>query len=441
MNRSKHSIWPCTLLFLTATLNLIYSCDDNPASQEDVSTTSYIEKYSGDNQIERVGTTLPENLTVRVKNIIGTPLAGRRVIFSTADAGAVVSPDTTITDGYGMASCRFTLGTNTGTQHVGAATSDDSTTFTATADPINCEEENPQPSCQWPAGLIYITTTSSSRIQGSGSVLLEFDPETESLETILQTDSTIVDLSFSSRGELFLSTHHTILKVTPETHQLDNFCSYPSGWIPELVSNPGGIMAGLSEDEIFMVMCPETGITNIINTPSGTNTENFTITSSNRNIFIIKGEGPSFHLEEHAWDGRTSSSSNLQDYYLNEGTGTPVGMCSDSTGNVYITFNDQLSRNFKRIARVSSSGEVDEDFFDFYQHAGGNNTEAGQWGDITFLDGNLYLIDKLNDRLVIISEDGTWIDDIDNDSFSKPSVYDERYGIAASPRYTTCAPE
>ncbi len=426
------------LAFLTfaGMVMLSFSCDDNPAFEEEAASKIYIEKLSGDHQTERIGMTLPQKMTVHVINLAGNHLPGRLVNFSTSDTGAVVTPRTAITDNYGIAECSFTLGTRAGEQHVGAATRDDSTTFTAIAEEIGCSEENPQPCCNWPAGMIYITTTSSSLIEGSGSVLIMFDPATGGIEKILETDSTIADLSFSSRGELFLSTRHTIMKVDHETYQLENFCSYPSGWIPELISNPGGVMVGLSEDEIFMVGCPPDPVRNITDVGNTINIGNLAISIKERNLFIIMGSGPTYKMKELNWDGRTVNYSLKDNFYLNCGTASPEGMCADSTGNVYITLNG--TQTIRRIARVSDSGDVDEQFFDFYQHAGGNNIQAGQWGDITLMDGNLYLIDKRNDRLVIISEEGEWIDSVEDHAFSKAGIENERYGIASPPHHTSC---
>ena len=136
------------------------SCDENPS---DSSSKLRISVYSGDNQTERAGAALPAPLVVRVSDILDNAKPGVAVEFSSpGEILASATPRFAMTDAGGLASCRFQLGTRTGTQRVWATMPDDSTVLSATAVAIACAEESPARVCQWPAGHIFVATTSSS---------------------------------------------------------------------------------------------------------------------------------------------------------------------------------------------------------------------------------------------------------------------------------------
>jgi hypothetical protein len=59
--------------------------------------------------------------------------------------------------------------------------------------------------------------------------------------------------------------------------------------------------------------------------------------------------------------------------------------------------------------------------------------EAGRWGDLTIMEDELYIIDKDNGRLVVISTDGTFQRKVTSNDFFVPGSVLEKYGIAASP--------
>jgi hypothetical protein len=113
-------------------------------------------------------------------------------------------------------------------------------------------------------------------------------------------------------------------------------------------------------------------------------------------------------------------------------------MCADSSGTIYICFDG--NDNWRRIVTVTSSGTVNYEFFNFYTYYGGTSQEAGRWGDIAYLKGKLYVIDRRNDRLVIISKHGTWLGEVANSAFSRPLEENEHYAICASPSMLCVAP-
>ncbi|MFA4949036.1 MAG: hypothetical protein WC674_11110, partial [Candidatus Krumholzibacteriia bacterium] len=180
-----------------------FSCDENPS---DSSSNLRILAYSGNNQTERVGASLPAPLVVKVTDLLNNAKPGVAVEFSShAEPFASVTPQIATTDANGLASCRFQLGTRVGTQHVWATISQDSTVLTATAVAVACEEEDPEGICVWPSKHIFIATTSSSLLSGAGSVVIDFNPANGDITKVLETTDRIDGISFSPRGELFVS--------------------------------------------------------------------------------------------------------------------------------------------------------------------------------------------------------------------------------------------
>ncbi|GEM_PF-2896022 len=423
-------------VFLPAVM-LSFSCDENPADGDKQSMLELIRIHSGNNQSERTGAMLSDPLTVKLIDILNNPKPGVEVRFSSTNPGAVVNPASAVTDSKGLASCTFKLGTEPGVQHVKAATYIDSTLFSATAEVPECDEEDTEPSGAWPSGHIFITTTSSSLIDATGSVILDVDPQQLQNEPtlVLETDSLLIDLAFSTRGELYVSTAHSILKVDPQSYEMDVFVSYTGHKSVELEPNSGGVLAGVDVNGLFSAGCPSHGLVEISSYIPGILWENLAAHPLTRDLFTITGSSSYYRIIRGEWDGRSSSISDLvyPVNFINAGQGRPNGMCIDSTGTVFVTVDGNDTD--RRISKISADGTIYDDFFDFYAHAGGNSIEAGRWGDITLLDGYLYLVDTRNDRLVVISTEAVWTDDKQSHVFSKPGGDSERYGIAASPKY------
>ena len=403
---------------------------ENDIVDDDQRKLSRIVITSGDNQSERVGAPLPHPLQVQVRDVIGNPVTGVEVRFDTDDPGASVSPAATVTDNGGFASAEFTLGTAPGEQNAGVATASDSAIFTFTAVEIGCSEESTAQSCDWPGGRIFVSTTSSSLLSGTGSVIFMFDPWTGQAEKVSETALTLQDISFSSRGELFAVTGDDIYKVDPASGTLVQYAENPSTNQVEIEANPGGVLAMSSTFYVYDIGCPGTGVGQAAGW-SGIHGENLVVDPVTRNIYTVVG-GPTFFIMSAVWDGRGQAASFQQEVNFPGGTAEPAGMCMDSTGSIYVTMDgNDLTR---RISKWRPGAGVDTDWFDFYTHAGGNNILAGRWGDVTCLGDSLYIIDTRNDRLVAVSTEGQWAGSWEDDSFSLPGNDTERYGIEASPR-------
>ncbi len=408
------------------------SCDENPS---DSSSNLRVSVHSGNNQTEREGATLPEPLVVKVSDILGNAKTGISVSFSTNAPSASVIPSHAATDANGLASCGFRLGTGAGTQQVWATIAEDSTILSATAVAIGCPEESPVKVCQWPIGHIFIATTSSSLLGGSGSVVIDYNPETDEIAEVLETPDLIDGISFSSRGELFVSSPNRIRKVNSTTFALESYTNYD--WAPYRFSmepNPGGVVTGLAYEAPQRIGCPNSlyalssghMFANIL-------WENLAVDPVTRDIYMMTGSSPTnYVLWRGYWDGRATS---IQAYdavaNLSVGAAEPRGMCADSSGTIYICFDG--NDNYRRIVSVSADGTVDYDFFNFYTYYGSNSQEAGRWGDIAYLAGKLYVIDRRNDRLVVVSKAGQWLAEIENTAFSRPLDESDHYAICASP--------
>jgi hypothetical protein len=426
----------CLIALLLLVLFTAISCDENPAGNDNDEMRLRLRIYAGNNQTDRAGATLPDPLVVQVRNIIESPQPGIEVLFEATDPGGSVSTPSAITDQSGLASCTFTLGPNAGEQRVKVTVVDeDSTMFTATAVAIECEEERPTRVCHWASDRVYITTTSSTLLDGTGTVLIEYDPVSGEAVELVETGDILTDISFSPRGELFVTSVQKIIKVDPTIYKLNDFLSYDVQIEAELEANSGGILAGVSLAGPFGVACPPDGVFYLDLPGQLQHVQNECLAAHpvTRDLFIITGSGPpTYKLWRIPWDGRQDEAEIVLHADITTGAATPRGMCIDSTGTVYITFDG--NDNFRRIVTVSADGSVDAEFIDFYAEAGGNSQLAGRWGDIAYADGKLYLIDTRNNRLATITVETQSIEMTDEDfRLSKSGIENERYGIAVRP--------
>ena len=89
---------------------------------------------SGDEQNGESGSELPDPLVVRLVDDAGDPVAGRAVAWVVATGEGIAAPETSDTDADGLASTRWTLGPEPGTNRLNAVVSGVGVvSFTATA--------------------------------------------------------------------------------------------------------------------------------------------------------------------------------------------------------------------------------------------------------------------------------------------------------------------
>lgn len=417
-----------SLLPLLLLAVLTPACEEN---NEDTPAQYYLNIVRGNNQRERTGAQLPNPLVVRANGLTGDPVPGIAVHFSTEDSAASVTPVQDITDSRGLTSCRFTLGAKPGQQHVSATSANDSTAFTATAEEPGCDEESLTPVDDWNPDHIYITTTSSSLIgPDKTSVLIEFDPSAKSASKVLDTDEELIDLAFSARGELFVATDSEIFKVDPQTFQLESYISLPGEREIEMEGNPGGVLLCMDSNIMFTAFCPSEDLDDVT-LPSGTiRYENLAVNHNTRDAYYMHSTTTYAEIRKMSWDGRQLSTSSFESREgFNLSKSLPRGMAVDSIGNVYISIDGNGSQ--REIRKFDPDDNTVSNLFDFYDYYGGNNTNAGRWGDLTICNGVIYIIDRRNDRIAYISLQGDHLDDMDSPEFSYPGFEGERYGIAS----------
>ena len=99
-------------------------------------TATVLERVSGDGQSALAGTSVPDPLVVRAKDGSGNPVAGVAVTWVLGNGGGSLTPETSVTDGQGRASTRWTLGATPGPNTATAVLSGVGTVgFTATGNP------------------------------------------------------------------------------------------------------------------------------------------------------------------------------------------------------------------------------------------------------------------------------------------------------------------
>ncbi len=288
--------------------------------------------------------------------------------------------------------------------------------------------------CAWPARHIFIATTGSSLASGAGTVIIDYNPETKGITKVLETTYLLDGISFSSRGELFVSSPNKIRKVDHETFALQDYITWADNFNISMEPNPGSVLAGLTVSGPVKIGCPSSGIGSLLSPHAFSNNlkwQTLAVDPVTRDIYMISQFSPTnYALWRVYWDGRSPVQSFDVVANLSVGAAAPAGMCIDSTGTVYIVFDG--NDNWRRIVSVTSAGTANYNFFNFYTHYGSNSQEAGRWGDIAYLDGKLYVIDRRNDRLVIISKNGAWLDEVQDPAFSRQLEENERYAICVS---------
>ncbi len=417
---------------------LFVSCGGD--EDKDLEGMKNISIVSGDHQTERVGAVLPSPMVVKVTDLSGQPAYAEPVFFSTMDSGAAVDPATAYTDRNGFATARMRLGSVSGNQKVGARAGSDSTTFNHTAVQLGCSEENPESACQWPAGHVFITTTSSSMLSIVGTVLIDFDPQTGATEKVLETDLILRDIDFSSRGEMFVTTNEKVYKVNPSSKAMEEYTDLPVLTGSEIEFNMGGVLLLVGNTNVYTIGCPGTDAS-LLAEYYVVAYENLAVDPVSRGFYIATKSGTTYNIIYNQWDGRGPVSGTIR-IDLDTGIGYPKGMCVDMAGFLYVTIDS--NGNSRSVARIRPGLENDPKWFDFCAYFAGNNPESGRWGDITVLGDYLYLIDTRMNRLVVLNAAGTtdeekFVEEFPSEVFSKKLSDSERYGIAAVPEWLSCA--
>jgi len=439
MNKTLKALAALSVLFISVMSFsfLIVSCDGS--EDEENESMLRVSRAGGDNQSERVGAVLPQPLVVRVTGMTGGPSEGTPVFFTTGSLNAGIETPVAYTDSEGYASTGFRLGSEPGNQQVGVKIETDSTTFNLTADALGCTEEDPESACQWQTGHIYIVTTSSSMISGTGSVLISFDPDDGGTEEVLQTGLILHDIAFSSRGEMFLSTNDMVYKVDPGTKDLTPYMSLPVLTGCEIEPDMGGVLLMAGNVNVWNIGC-QPGLAVQIADYTGLSYENLGVDPVSRDFYVASSGSTVYNIFHNEYDGRGNVTGSTR-YEMTTGVGYMRGMCVDMEGFLYVTIDS--NGNSRSVGRFKPGLSNEPKWFDFCNYYAGNNPASGRWGDITVLGDHLFLIDTYNNRLVILDATGTneaerYITEYQSDVLSAPLSDSERYGIAAVPEWQVC---
>ncbi|HSG29779.1 MAG TPA: hypothetical protein VLA34_14960, partial [Candidatus Krumholzibacterium sp.] len=328
----------------------------------------------------------------------------------------------------GLASCTFILGTEEGTQTVTASITGDSEDFTATAMTPECPQEALSPACLWPPGRIYIVTTSSAILgTGGGSVILEFNPVTGVHSLVYQTNAELQDIAFSPRGEMFVADEYGIYIVDRDPAGLIAWVSFSGTKDVEIEPNYGSVLTMIDEGSEVLsgVYCPVSSLSSEVMVDA-VRRDCLAVDPLSRDVWYVTGNYFPFTLTRREWDGRSDFGPVVDSRPILLESAAPNGMCADSTGTVYVLLDGNAVN--RRIGRMSPDGTWTDNLYNLYALSA-----VGRYGDIVWSGGNLYMVDTRNNRLVVISDEGTFVAQYTDEDFSASLAQDEKYGIAVSP--------
>ncbi|UCG87269.1 MAG: hypothetical protein JSW71_01615 [Gemmatimonadota bacterium] len=121
---------------IAAVLVLAAACpvnENDPTSSSTEPRPTTLAVIGGNNQQDIVGQLLAEDLVVRLEDQSGNTMANQTVSFTVVQGGGTVGSASVTTDGDGLASTTWTLGSTAGAQEVRAAVPDASPTATFSA--------------------------------------------------------------------------------------------------------------------------------------------------------------------------------------------------------------------------------------------------------------------------------------------------------------------
>jgi PKD repeat protein len=158
---------------------------------------------SGNGQQATPGTQLPEPLVVQVLDADNNPIPGRAVTWIIGEGGGSVSPETSTTDGQGMASSQWTLGPGPGRNTVSAVVSGVGVAgFNATASKASSSvaivSHQPEPSAPGQGVVVQVQVTGSAGTP-SGTVTVTGDGAAPCTITLAGGTGTCT-LTFGSPG-------------------------------------------------------------------------------------------------------------------------------------------------------------------------------------------------------------------------------------------------
>ena len=441
------------LIVLTAALTLLTVLMSQCSDSTSPAPASKIAVVSGDAQYSMKGTTLPAPLVVRVRTDDGSVPENSRVVFSIVAGGGTLESTAVTVDNRGEASTRYTLGLDLGTNIVKAAIEENSSKsveFNATASNFFCLEQNDTFSVNYATPTtdhhLFIFTKKSNLYPISGSsgiVKLDiFPPSTTSGFASVPGDyifdSTVYDMAFSARGDLFVARR----SLSSEILMIDKFGvvsffartdeSLPNDDLyVELATNPSGLVIGCDVKGPFVVGCRDTLARFDEATFAGGGINNDALAVDPRrqaenelgeDIYFIDTIGSqllrlavdSLSVEESRGLESVASLTVDQAAYAR-------GMASDLDGTIYVLVDGD---DTKQLLKYDPAGglEVIYDFFDR-----GADEAAGVQRDLV-LDrgfggaGRLYTLDTLNDNMLVYDIQSATLNEMLSDSLTQATL-------------------
>jgi len=402
-------------------LFLISACENT----EEPVPASRILVVSGNQQYSKINTVLPDPLRVKVQYADLTEAPGVTVRFRMINGDGSVSAGTDVTDGFGVASVKYTLGPATGTNTIRAELADNSgkyVDFTATGGAYYCPEEDPTYSIKFPLqgtevqrDLFLFTRWSSLHDTGgnptAGVVRLVVSGGSLRATSITKFESTGLtvphDAAFSQSGDFYLSwldIFPEALKVKPNKSSFV-FSGLESFGGAEITRGTEGVLVGCDEYGPFIVGCRDTlqrfdearydgGLGEAASAdavavdmnPANTYYEDIYF------VYLTDRTIRRLPMANRVPEGATQIVTQLT---RDEAEGTN-GMVCDDDGTLFLLIDSSI---LKAILRVTTAGvkTVEYDFFDR-----GTGNAAGIQNDLAIQQGNnlLYTIDTFNNKLL-----------------------------------------
>jgi hypothetical protein len=402
-------------------LFLITACE----TTEEPIPPSRVVIVSGNQQYSKIGTALPEPLTVKVQYADLTEAQDVTVRFSTINGDGTVSRGTDTTDRNGIASTLYTLGPGTGTNTIRAELADNSAKyvdFTATGGAYFCPEEDPAYSYKFISSgtiqrdLLLFTRWSGLHDNGGeptdGVVRLVVEGGSLRPTSFIKSEDGefIVphDAAFSQSGDFYLSRldiFPEVLKVKPNKSS-SVFSGLESFGGAEITRGTQGVLVGCDEYGPFIVGCRDTlqrfdearydgGLSDVASADAvavDTNPAN-TFYEDIYFIYLSDRTLRRLPMANRVPEGSTEIVNQLT---RDEAEGTK-GMVCDDDGTLYLLVESTM---IKAILRVTPAGvkTVEYDFFDR-----GSGNAAGIQNDLAIQPGInfLYTIDAFNNKLLV----------------------------------------
>lgn len=390
---------------------------------------------SGDNQYSLHGTELPEPLTVQVLTEHGAVPENAVLVFTVTAGDGMLSQTSVAASSRGQASTRLTLGMTPGTQQVTAAVADQpslNVTFTAISSNFYCREGEDTLRVCSTCPLSYTTgisqvflATARSSLYGSLSasiVHLNWPAQTASGFQEIPPElgffpPVIFDASLSPRGDYYVAQRTLqpeILKVDVNG-DISHFASLDqttSDDQVEITAYPRGLLAGCDVRGPFIVGCRDTLMRFAEATYVNAANDDAVAADPRDQIddplgediyFILKSDSTLRRLPLDTLRVEPQGLEIVATLTREQAEGARGMVCDGFDGMVYILVDTDFT---KQIVSVDPMGGGTTVLFDFFSR--GAADAAGIQRDLAFRRPNLFTLDTLNDKLLIVDVSGSF---------------------------------